>query len=145
MTRGSQRPHLALSRRGRPGWHRGTPLRGGVPGQVAGAHVSYELQPAAAPGQTSRSEVATVIDLSGRVVIVTGATAASGSAVAELEALGATAIGVQCDVSDEDTVAGAMRATLAARLRDRRSVPRRPLAHLPHGDGTVVDGGYTIF
>ena len=45
-----------------------------------------------------------MIDLSGRVVIVTSATAASGSAVAELEALGATAIGVQCDVSDEDTV-----------------------------------------
>ena len=77
-----------------------------------------------------------MIDLSGRVVIVTGGNSGIGlgiargvaragasvaiwsrraernaAAVAELEALGAAAIGVQCDVSDEDTVAGAMRAT----------------------------------
>src|SRR5271157_3239024 len=93
--------------------------------------------PAAAPGQTSRSEVALVIDLSGRVVIVTGGNSGIGlgiargvaragasvaiwsrraernaEAVAELEALGATAIGIQCDVSDEGNVAAAMRATL---------------------------------
>ena len=78
-----------------------------------------------------------MIDLSGRVVIVTGGNSGIGlgiargvaragasvaiwsrraernaEAVAELEGLGATAIGVQCDVSDEDNVAGAMRATL---------------------------------
>jgi NAD(P)-dependent dehydrogenase (short-subunit alcohol dehydrogenase family) len=77
-----------------------------------------------------------VIDLSGRVVIVTGGNSGIGlgiargvaragasvaiwsrreernaEAVAELEGLGATALGVQCDVGDEDTVAGAMRAT----------------------------------
>jgi NAD(P)-dependent dehydrogenase (short-subunit alcohol dehydrogenase family) len=74
-----------------------------------------------------------VIDLSGRVVIVTGGNSGIGlgvaragasvavwsrrhernlAAVAELERLGATAIGVRCDVSDEDNVAGAMRETL---------------------------------
>jgi NAD(P)-dependent dehydrogenase (short-subunit alcohol dehydrogenase family) len=78
-----------------------------------------------------------VIDLSGRVVIVTGGNSGIGlgiargvaragasvaiwsrraernaAAVAELEGLGAAAIGVRCDVSDEDNVTGAMRATL---------------------------------
>ena len=78
-----------------------------------------------------------MIDLSGRVVIVTGGNSGIGlgiargvaragasvavwsrrhernlTAVAELEQLGATAIAVQCDVSDEDKVAGAMRETL---------------------------------
>jgi len=78
-----------------------------------------------------------VIDLSGRVVIVTGGNSGIGlgiargvaragasvaiwsrreqrnaDAVAELEGLGATAIGVQCDVSDEGNVAAAMRETL---------------------------------
>ena len=78
-----------------------------------------------------------MIDLSGRVVVVTGGNSGIGlgiargvaragasvaiwsrraernaEAVAELEGLGATAIGVRCDVSDEDNVAGAMRATL---------------------------------
>src|SRR5436305_6535642 len=36
----------------------------------------------------------------------------NAEAVADLEGLGARAIGVQCDVSDEDNMAGAMRATL---------------------------------
>ena len=78
-----------------------------------------------------------MIDLSGRVVIVTGGNSGIGlgiargvaragasvavwsrrherntEAVAELERLGATAIGAQCDVSDEDNVAGVMRETL---------------------------------
>jgi len=78
-----------------------------------------------------------VIDLSGRVVIVTGGNSGIGlgiargvaragasvaiwsrreernaEAVAELAGLGTTAIGVQCDVSDEDNVVGAMRETL---------------------------------
>ena len=78
-----------------------------------------------------------MIDLSGRVVIVTGGNSGIGlgiargvaragasvalwsrraernaEAVAELEGLGATAAGVRCDVSDEDNVAGAMRQTL---------------------------------
>ena len=78
-----------------------------------------------------------MIDLSGRVVIVTvgnsgiglgvargvavaGASVAiwsrrserNAGAVAELEGLGATAIGLQCHVSDEGNVAAAMRATL---------------------------------
>jgi NAD(P)-dependent dehydrogenase (short-subunit alcohol dehydrogenase family) len=77
-----------------------------------------------------------VIDLSGRVVIVTGGNSGIGlgiargvaragasvaiwsrraernaEAAAELEGLGATAIGVQCDVSNEDNVAAATRAT----------------------------------
>jgi len=84
-----------------------------------------------------RSEVAPVIDLSGRVVIVTGGNSGIGlgiargvaragasvaiwsrreqrnaEAVSELAGLGATAIGVQCDVGEEDSVAGAMRETL---------------------------------
>ena len=70
-----------------------------------------------------------MIDLSGRVVIVTGGNSGIGpgiacgvaradasvaiwsrraernaEAVAELEGLGATTIGLQCDVGDEDTV-----------------------------------------
>ena len=78
-----------------------------------------------------------MIDLSGRVVIVIGGNSGIGlgiargvaragasvaiwsrraernaEAVAELEGLGATALGVQCDVSDDDNVGGAMRATL---------------------------------
>ena len=78
-----------------------------------------------------------MIDLSGRVVIVTvgnsgiglgiacgvalaGASVAiwsrrserNAEAVAELEGLDATAIGLQCHVSDEGNVAAAMRATL---------------------------------
>ena len=74
-----------------------------------------------------------MIDLSGRVVIVTGGNSGiargvprvgasvgiwsrreerNAEAVAELEGLGATAIGLQCDVTGEDNVAGAMRATL---------------------------------
>ena len=78
-----------------------------------------------------------MIDLSGRVVIVTGGNSGIGlgiargvaragasvaiwsrrqqrnaEAVAELERLGAAAIGVQCDVSDEGNVVGAMRETL---------------------------------
>jgi NAD(P)-dependent dehydrogenase (short-subunit alcohol dehydrogenase family) len=77
-----------------------------------------------------------VIDLSGRIVIVTGGNSGIGlgiargvaragasvaiwsrraernaEAAAELEGLGATAIGVQCDVSNEDNVAAATRAT----------------------------------
>ena len=77
-----------------------------------------------------------MIDLSSRIVIVTGGNSGIGlgiargaararvfvaissrraernaEAVAELEGLGATAIGVQCDVSNEDNVAAAMRAT----------------------------------
>jgi NAD(P)-dependent dehydrogenase (short-subunit alcohol dehydrogenase family) len=36
----------------------------------------------------------------------------NAEAVADQEGLGATAIGVQCDVSDEDNMAGGMRATL---------------------------------
>ena len=87
-----------------------------------------------------------MIDLSGRIVIVTGGNSGIGlgiapgvaragasvaiwsrraernaEAVAELEGLGATAIGAQCDVSDEDNVAGAMRETL-----DRLRPPRLP-------------------
>ncbi len=78
-----------------------------------------------------------MIDLSGRVIIVTGGNSAIGlgiargvaragasvaiwsrrqernaEAVAELAGLGATAIGVQRDVSDEDNVAGAIWETL---------------------------------
>ena len=77
-----------------------------------------------------------MIDLSGRIVIVTGGNSGIGlgiapgvaragasvaiwsrcaernaEAVAELEGLGATAIGAQCDVSNEDNVAAAMRET----------------------------------
>jgi NAD(P)-dependent dehydrogenase (short-subunit alcohol dehydrogenase family) len=78
-----------------------------------------------------------VIDLSGRVVVVTGGNGGIGlgiargvaragasvavwsrreernaAAVAELTGLGATAIGVRCDVSGEDDVGRAMRETL---------------------------------
>jgi NAD(P)-dependent dehydrogenase (short-subunit alcohol dehydrogenase family) len=78
-----------------------------------------------------------VIDLSGRVVIVTGGNSGIGlgiargvakagasvaiwsrrternaQAVAELEELGAAAAGVRCDVSDEGDVTAAMRETL---------------------------------
>jgi NAD(P)-dependent dehydrogenase (short-subunit alcohol dehydrogenase family) len=78
-----------------------------------------------------------VIDLSGRIVIVTGGNSGIGlgiargvaragasvaiwsrradrnaGAAAELQELGATAIGVPCDVSDEENVARAMQATL---------------------------------
>ena len=78
-----------------------------------------------------------MIDLSGRVVIVTGGNSGIGlgiargvaragasvalwsrraernaEAVAELEGLGATAAGVRCDVSEQDDVAAAMRQTL---------------------------------
>jgi NAD(P)-dependent dehydrogenase (short-subunit alcohol dehydrogenase family) len=55
----------------------------------------------------------------------------NAEAVAELEELGATAIGVQCDVSDEDNVVhghDAQRVALIFRT----------------GDSMVVDGGYTI-
>jgi NAD(P)-dependent dehydrogenase (short-subunit alcohol dehydrogenase family) len=86
-----------------------------------------------------------VIDLSGRAVIVTGGNSGIGlgiargvaragasvavwsrrhernlAAVAELERLGATAIGVQCDVSDEDNVAG--RWGVPASIRALRAV-----------------------
>ncbi|MBV9095520.1 MAG: SDR family NAD(P)-dependent oxidoreductase, partial [Streptosporangiaceae bacterium] len=78
-----------------------------------------------------------MIDLRGRVVIVTGGNSGIGlgiargvaraggsvavwsrradrnaEAVAELEGLSATAVGIQCDVSDEDGVVAAMRQTL---------------------------------
>jgi NAD(P)-dependent dehydrogenase (short-subunit alcohol dehydrogenase family) len=95
----------------------------------------------AAAGRGARPGIpfggALVTDLSGRVVIVTGGNNGIGpgiargvaragasiaiwscrsernaEAVAELEGLGATAIGVRCDVSDEGNVAAAMRATL---------------------------------
>ena len=78
-----------------------------------------------------------MIDLSGRVAVVTGGNSGIGlgiargvaraggyvaiwsrraernaEAVAELEGLGATAAGFQCDVGDEGNVAEAMRQTL---------------------------------
>ncbi len=65
----------------------------------------------------------------------------NAEAVAELEGLGATAIGVRCDVSDEDNVADAMRATL-----DRfGAFLAGPSLVFRTGDSMVVDGGYTIF
>jgi NAD(P)-dependent dehydrogenase (short-subunit alcohol dehydrogenase family) len=87
-----------------------------------------------------------VIDLSGRVVIVTGGNSGiargvaragvsvaiwsrreerNAEAVAELEELGATAIGVQCDVSDEDNVACASERRSAGSIA-WSPTPRRP-------------------
>ena len=127
-----------------------------------------------------------MIDLSGRVVIVTGGNSGIGlgvargvaragasvaiwsrraernaEAVAELEGLGATAIGVRCDVSDEDNVAGAMRATLDrfgrldCLVANAGTSGKQPFTDMSLGewrrmlqvnlDGAVVDGGYTIF
>jgi NAD(P)-dependent dehydrogenase (short-subunit alcohol dehydrogenase family) len=96
-----------------------------------------------------------VIDLSGRVVVVTGGNSGIGlgvargiaraggsvaiwsrraernaEAVAQLEGLGAAAAGIQCDVADEDNVADAMRQTLD-RSTGRQASSTTPRARPP--------------
>jgi NAD(P)-dependent dehydrogenase (short-subunit alcohol dehydrogenase family) len=107
-----------------------------------------------------------VIDLSGRVVIVTGgnsgiargvARAAASvaiwsrraerntEAVAELEGLGAAAIGIRCDVSEEDNVVGAAsrdgRAGSGGRQLARRGQCRAAGTRAWTGVATGLEAG----
>ncbi len=95
-----------------------------------GTDASFERRDRAATGIFAAAAKAAGVQ---RIVLVTGGNSGIGlgiaragasvavwarrhernlAAVAELERLGTTAIGVQCDVSDEDNVAAAMRETL---------------------------------
>lgn len=106
-----------------------------------------------------------MIDLCGRVVIVTGGNSGIGlgiargvaragasvaiwsrrqqrnaEAVAELQRLGAAAIGVRCDVSDEGNVAAAMRETLDrfgrldCLVANAATIGKQPFTDMPLGE-----------